>query len=459
MVQLSYEFQGERNSALNQVRFIEKNYLPLITNSVWDYDVDFLNLQIQSISNLSFVCYAKIKGIEEVNSLKKCDPLNDNEGMAFSTLKLIKNDNEIGNLEIGIDLQSIESVYLSKAINIFLFQALKTSIVCFLLLIVFSNVIMKYLLSITEYVKNLSVEDSTPLVLVRDNDISDEITTLVNSINMTKEKLHVSQLELKRFNIELEKKVEERTTELEVAKAQTIESSKLAALGEMAGGIAHEINNPLTIIAGSVMALEKAREKETLDDKKFYSITNSIKSTVKRISTIVNGLKSVSRFGDSNKREEVFLNEVFNNVFGLCTEKFKVNGVKFEIGALGFSDSCFILGNQVLLSQVFINLLNNAYDAVSGTLEPWIAIEGHETSKSYVIKIVDSGLGVPEAMRDKIFNPFFTSKDIGKGTGLGLSISHGIVRELGGELYLDIDSENTCFIVELMKPNGERLAA
>ena len=110
-----------------------------------------------------------------------------------------------------------------------------------------------------------------------------------------------------------------------------------------------------------------------------------------------------------------------------------------------------LAARSVHIAQVLLNLLHNASDAVSGTPDPWIWLEVIERNESVELRITDSGKGIPLLIQEKIFQPFFTTKDVGTGTGLGLSISMGIIRDHGGQLEIDNNCPNTCFVIRLPK--------
>ena len=226
--------------------------------------------------------------------------------------------------------------------------------------------------------------------------------------------------------------------ELEVKQAQLVNSSKLAALGEMAGGIAHEINNPLQVISGSVELLEiMPGAQEPLDN---------IKETVLRINRIVEGLRLFSRDGDSTSNEPTKVEDVVNETLSLCSEKFKKNGISLNVD---IDPELYVKCNHIEISRVFLNLLNNAFDAIKENgKDREINISASTDKKDKVqIRFYDSGVNIDKATSDKLFQPFFTTKALGKGTGLGLSISKGVIEKHGGELFLEQNPK--CFVVKL----------
>ncbi len=259
--------------------------------------------------------------------------------------------------------------------------------------------------------------------------------------------LVLSSLEL--TSIRANQKAEIRTKELKEAQLTIVNASRLSSLGQMAGGVAHEINNPLTIISARANQILKLIDKEDTDKLKVKEMLNSILSTVERINKIVKSMRLIAKDGSQDPFKLVSIKHLINTVLEVSSERLKQNNVDLNIQIA--RDDLMVLCNEVQIEQVLINLINNAYDAVSGLDERWIKIEVQEKAKYINFKITDSGKGIPKELVAKIMDPFFTTKDPGKGTGLGLSISHSIIKNHGGELSVDESCENTCFIFTLKK--------
>lgn len=257
----------------------------------------------------------------------------------------------------------------------------------------------------------------------------------------------------KSYQSEVERTIQLETTmkELKNIQESLIYSSRMTAIGEMAAGIAHEINNPLAIINGSVFQLNKIESGNKEVDSTLATISHRISETVSRITKIILSLKTVSRDATGTKQENASLKEILADATAIFAERFKVNGIDLIINEKEFESCPQIFVDHVQLSQVLINLLNNAYDAVETLPNPWVKIEVGQDNLFHILKICDSGKGIPPKIKEKIFEPFYTSKEIGKGTGLGLSISRGLIEKNGGELYIDSNSPNTCFVIKIPK--------
>lgn len=241
----------------------------------------------------------------------------------------------------------------------------------------------------------------------------------------------------------LESLVEERTQQL-------LNQSKFSALGEMAAGIAHEINNPLAVISGKAGQLMRHVKARDVDQEKLLKGLESIESTAFRISRIIKGLKDFSRNAENIPMQPVTLLSVVNETLDLCRERFYHSGVALEVNAV---PEVVIRCRNIQISQVLLNLLNNAFDAVQTAESKWVRLDFENTSSQVIIRVVDSGPGIPVEIQQKIMMPFFTTKEVGKGTGIGLSISKGIIEDHLGNFFLDANATHTTFTVELPKPS------
>lgn len=246
---------------------------------------------------------------------------------------------------------------------------------------------------------------------------------------------------------------DKRNNERKIAEQniKLIESSKMASLGEMSSGIAHEINNPLTIIQGTTRQISRlgaSLNEELRSD--LERLTNKIDLMTLRITKIIKGLRSFAREGSNDPFDKVSVKQIIEETLFICESRFKNSNIEVK---KNFDLDAYIHCRAVQISQVLLNILNNAYDSIiekrnqnkdeQMMSDDFIEIRTHQINNQFFIKITDSGKGIPIEVRDKILNPFFTTKSVGKGTGLGLSISHSIMEEHQGALQFNFDSPLT----------------
>ena len=319
-----------------------------------------------------------------------------------------------------ITLEKNES-YLQQAIQAILLRGMIVSSISFglgiILSITLANIILNQINELRRKVEKFGQGENTSRVSVLYNN---EIGKLAKEFNRMADELSDFQLKL-------------------------INSAKFSAIGEMASGIAHEINNPLAIIVARVSSLQKKVISGNIDSEKLSEELQKINDTSFRITRIITSLRNISRDSNLEQSDWTNLQEVINESLDLIQEKLNHNGVQLK---LNLPKNIEILFSRVQLGQVLINLLSNSLDAIMGTKNPWINISIDINQSILLIKVQDSGLGIPISLQDKIMQPFFTTKDVGKGTGLGLSLNRSIAEKNRAKFYYDKNSLNTQFIVE-----------
>lgn len=228
--------------------------------------------------------------------------------------------------------------------------------------------------------------------------------------------------------------------------AKAVQTSKLAVLGELAAGVAHEINNPLLILTSVTFVAQQNIEQKKYDQ--LPEKLDKIQSTITRISRIVNGLRTYARNGEYDPMMPTNIGDVVIESLELCVESIRYQNitVTFENE---LTEPAIVNCRDTQISQVVLNLISNAKDAVLSLEKKWIRIILRKESNNVVLRVIDSGNGISSDLRDQIFRPFFTTKDVKSGTGLGLSISIEIIKAHQGRLYIDHNLPNTCFTIEL----------
>jgi signal transduction histidine kinase len=231
-------------------------------------------------------------------------------------------------------------------------------------------------------------------------------------------------------------------------------NSKLASLGEIAAGISHEINNPLAVIIGNAEMMEEWIVEPNEQTRKALS---NIARMGKRITNIIKLMKNLSREDQSNQIELIEMSSFMEDMKCLINISVKNSCIEMTLDIESFKDEC-IMGSSTQLSQVIINMINNAVQAIENEDEKWIKVQLVKDPDFLTLEISNSGTKIPKHVREKIFQPFFTTKDPGKGTGLGLSISKTIIEGFQGTLDLDEKSENTTFVIKIPKIKNAQVA-
>ena len=248
--------------------------------------------------------------------------------------------------------------------------------------------------------------------------------------------------EQKLFNEELERRVEQRTKELKETQAQLFQTSKLANLGEMATGLAHEMNQPLGGISLVATYLRKLIEKGKLSQQEIDSGLDDIEASVKRMSKVIGHIRTFAR-QETLEFTQVDVNETIASALSLLGEQLRLHEIEVVRDLSNYLPK--ITGEPYQLEQVWINLIVNAQDALDEKEKQItdykkgfkISTTYNPESFSIEISFSDNGIGIPKEVKEKVFEPFFTTKEVGKATGLGLSISYGIIENHKGKIEVE----------------------
>jgi two-component system NtrC family sensor kinase len=245
------------------------------------------------------------------------------------------------------------------------------------------------------------------------------------------------------------KRLEDADDRTNALNAQLVQSDKLAALGKMAAGVAHEINNPLAVILQKTGWMEDLLAEEDFQKSRnveeFKTSIKKIEEHVERARKVVHNMLGYARKMEP-RLEDVDVNDTVKQTIGILDNYARINNI--DIQAELNPDLPIIAGDQAQLQQVFLNLISNAIDAIGK--DGRIRVKSVRSGAEILVNVSDNGPGIPEDMQRKVFDPFFTTKSGGKGTGLGLWVSYSIMEKMGGKISLNSKvGEGTTFVVQI----------
>ncbi len=499
---LNYMRNTSENSLENYVTTTKTLFATSTKDAILSFDLATLESSIQEILKNDSIIYVRI--IDNNNNIlasgsngeyKEREFLLDNnfldiDDSIYDTEEFISvGDTIYAKIEIGVSTQQIE-----KSIKETTKLSISIAIVEMVLVAFFSFILGIYLTKQLKVLRNaakdISAGDYTQTIDIKTRDEVGEVAHAFNkmtsSLNAANRKTLTYQQELEELNKSLEDRVERRTQkildqkdklesaygQLQKTQRQLVESEKLASIGQLAAGVAHEINNPVGFIKSNLSSLEDyigvyqtlIKEQQAFIDKvdinqntdlkphlekiiafkeeediEFISedidslTKESIKGTV-RVEDIVKGLKVYSRDSD-DVFEPTDLAACLNDALTMLNNEIKYKcKIKKEIGELPLFPC-----DKVKIIQVFTNLIINAAQAIKDTGILLIKANHNKSTdnSNITITISDNGQGIPKENLAKLFDPFFTTKPVGEGTGLGLSISHGIIQDHGGEISVE----------------------
>ncbi len=345
----------------------------------------------------------------------------------------------IGILYVG----TLEQPYLDIARRVMSTFVLIASLCVVLLIIILyfsTGRIINPLWKMVEATQKISRGDLSHTVEVTS---SDEIGYLANSFNRMTEDLKTANEELVTWGTTLERKVEERTKELTKMQASLIQSEKLASLGKLSAGVAHEINNPL----GGILIYSHLLLEDTPKDNPHYSNLKKIIKETSRCKDIVKGLLEFARPRDP-EMSPLDINAVVEKSLYIIEDQAMFQNIIIERHLA--TDLPLIVGDGSQLQQVFMNIILNAAEAMDNDGTLTLRTELNSDERYIDIRFSDTGHGIPEEEIKRLFEPFFSTKEVGKGTGLGLAISYSIIRKHGGTIEVRSQAgEGATFAVKL----------
>ncbi len=252
---------------------------------------------------------------------------------------------------------------------------------------------------------------------------------------------------------EITAEMQRREQELRQKQAQLVQAGKLATLGELTTGVAHELNNPLNNIGLFVGNVIDLINMESRDEARMLRELHNAMQQVRKAGEIISHLRTFGRAATVS-HEPVDINSIVERALSLLQEQLRLRQIAVRL------DLCdgqpIVIGNAIQLEQVFINLLANARDALADAPVRQITVRSAVEGDEVRLEFADTGSGIPEGLEQRIFDPFFTTKEVGSGTGLGLSITYGIITEHKGAVSVaNHPGEGATFIVQLPLGHAE----
>jgi C4-dicarboxylate-specific signal transduction histidine kinase len=253
---------------------------------------------------------------------------------------------------------------------------------------------------------------------------------------------------------ETTEEVKRREQELREKQEQLVQAGKLATLGELTTGVAHELNNPLNnigLFVGNAIDLIELNAVEGDPERVLHELQNAMQQ-VRKATEIISHLRTFGRAA-SVSYEPVSIVQVIQSALSLMQEQLRLREIDVQLHCP--SEELVVMGNAIQLEQVFINLLTNARDAMADVACKVITITCTKQKNLLEISFRDSGPGIPVGLEQRIFDPFFTTKEVGAGTGLGLSITYGIIKDHQGAITVENHpGEGAVFLIQLPLQQG-----
>jgi len=446
-LQLFIDYENGLNNIDNQLNSIEAGYRDSLEHSLWVDDRDQLILQMNGILNLSDIKYVRIN-IGETEHISVGEKLEKSyiEKRIKLNYKYEKRDIYVGTVLVMADLQGLYSELINKVIIILFSQGIKTFLTTFFILFLVQYLLIRHLEVISEFSKHFNIDNIMQPLVLQKKDSSDELDEVVSAFNFMQNTIKNELLKLENLNEHLEERVSERTKELQgtvdelnITQEQLIQSEKMASLGSLVAGVAHEINTPVglsitgvTFLSDETKRLSELYEKQNMSKNDFenYLATNekinkSVYLNLNRAAELIRSFKMVAADQSIENKHTFSLNERIEQI--LISINNRVKHTKINIKVI-CDKNFYIYGDPGVIIQVITNLIMNSFmHAFKEDEVGTIGIHAFEKNEYIYIVYTDSGKGIAQDVLPKIFDPFFTTNRESGGTGLGMHIIYNIV--------------------------------
>jgi two-component system NtrC family sensor kinase len=360
-----------------------------------------------------------------------------------------ESQNVLGVLDVGLDMKPVDEQVRRIEVRTALFTTIAVLLVGICAAVFTRRFVTTPLARLADATRQVAeMKLDRPIALTS----SEELEDLAHSFNEMRRRLSVAMDELNALTRGLEEKVDERTEQLKVAQQKLVQADRLASLGQLAASVAHEINNPLSGVLNLSMLMQRILKEDGIPkgrEAEFRKYLDQVAAETARTGRIVSDLLSFSRRG-TPQRVETDLNAIVGTTLSLVSHKLKLMNVKVECALDAALPHLLADGSQ--LQQVVMNLVLNGAEATRKNGEGHLGVttRATEQKKEVVLEVGDDGEGMSAELKDRAFEPFYTTKDDGKGVGLGLAVVYGIVQAHDGEIEVEsTPGEGTLFRVTL----------
>jgi|GEM_PF-1822388 len=455
-IQLIFEYRSANEELDSSLTVFASSTIESFRNLVWTFNEDALKQQVQAaLQPKEYVSVTIYNDANEVLAgLRKEQTFKSITNTSFDLIAEDDATKKIGRVELAFTKDFIIEHMYERAIQIVATNFAKTVMVSFILMLVIANIVVRPLQHLEKSVSGESFgKDRGQAIQLPKRffgNPSDELNVLADRLEDSRQKL-LKQLE------EVQGEKNRVQSELDVERERAQKNQRLVEMAVLAAGIGHEILNPVTIISSHTRKVRKLIEakKMTLND-----LNNAIAGVDKglaRITGIISGMKSLVRDGSNDPFKSVSIANIFDDVRSIVDNSIGKHGV--DVTLADGTDGCHIRCRAVQMSQVIAGLVTNARDAIEALPEKWIRVESRIEGQNVIITITDSGKGIPPEVVQRLFVPFFTTKEPGKGTGLGLSIAKGVMDQHQGSIEVNQQSPNTQFVLRVPMAIQDKVAS